>query len=189
MAPRPHIPFQFVERKGGFRIIAGAPIDIKAALSKDIAPSAKVPLTYIQATGQVGTHGVIDFKVIPAKEMLSWIRPAFISDPELRSIVLDAIAGKELVGHIEGRGVPRQYQSQPGQPASEKLNLGKRLWGRAIRHLRKQGVKLVFASTQHDNALKSQIDMGMQLLYYSPFGLFITAMPLDRRPPKNRHDF
>ncbi len=186
MVSKQRIPFQFVERKAGFRIIAGKPIDIKAALSKDIARSAKVPLTYIQPTGQVGTHGVIDFSVKPARHMLLWIIPKYIMNHELRFRLLDAIAGEELVGHIEGRGVPLEYQSQPGQSAGEKLNIGKRLWGRAIRHLRKQGVKLVFASTQHDNALKSQLDMGMQVLYHDPSGFFITAMPLDRRPPKER---
>ncbi len=192
MAPRPHIPFQFVERKGGFRIIAGEPIDIATVRQKGIRLGAQsiahmpYSLTYIQLTGHVGTHGTIDFSVKPIRNLLEWVKPRRIIDPELSSRVRRAIARNELVGHIEGRGVPRQYQSRPEQLRSEKLNIGKRLWGRAIRHLREQGVKLVFASTGHDNALKSQLDMGMQVLYPAGTGFYITAMPLDRRPPKNR---
>lgn len=182
--PREHVEFRRVSLSDRFRIIAGKPVELKTVCIRGndvvLVPYA---INYLRKEGVVGTHGAIDYQVKPMSEV-NWVEAQNISDPLMRARVLKAIKDNEKVGHITAREVPPLYRTKLGAKRTEKLNIGKRLLGRAINHLKQQGVKLVFAATEHPNALKSQTDMGMQSLYLTFNGHYILAMKLDERPRK-----
>lgn len=150
------------DRRTFNRVVAGESIPKGAGWSKRRVYS----FSFIVNKGPVGTHGTLDYQLMPATELLNddLAIPA-IRDKTTRKRLWSLMSSNELVCHITGREVPKRHRTKPNKPPKEKINIGKRLWGKAVREAKRARAKFVFATTDNPAALKSQQDMGMQILY------------------------
>lgn len=146
-----------------YRIIAGKAVPIETVNTGRRRQPA-YSFFHVLEAGRVGTHGTLDYDIIHSRTIGLDFDVQSISDKVLKERVSALIERNEPIMGIMGREVPPEYQTKREQPQEEKLNIGKRLWGHAIKIARKKGIKFIYAATDQPNALKSQQDMGMQLL-------------------------
>lgn len=146
-----------------------------------IVAGEKVPITdprvqdryfYVEGMDTVGTHGAIAYRVTPFKEQDANMRHGLLdcmSEGSEKERIMELFRKNAVVAHIRGRDVLWEYQTKRGQPQAERLNIGRRLFMRAIQDARREGAKFVYAFALAENARRSQEAAGMMVL--GPWGL------------------